>query len=100
MSKQKEIQKYNGKKCGRNNTTSKNIAIVLEKLEALEFVSHVSPGNFKPSNVISQIDILGYDDRKKQYILNVYGGQFVQKVLLNVSAPKPEYRGLIKGCSF
>jgi len=98
MARKKDLRNHSGKKSGARNTTSKNICVILQKIEELEFVNRVSPGSFKNQKSSPKIEIIGYDDRTKKYFLNVFGGEYIQKVTLNVPAKDPSYEARIKAC--
>ncbi len=99
MGKQK-LENFSSKKCsGKNNHTSKNIAVVAERFDSLNFVKHMSLGHIKQSNQSPGIEIKGYDHNKKQYLLNVHGGKYTQKVSLNVAQENEDYKKRIFACA-
>ncbi len=87
-----KLENFSGEKCcGKKNPTSKNIAIIAEKLNDLNFVSHIILGNPKPSSQKPEMKVIGYDIQKRQYHLTVHGGKFSQKISLNVSYQDENY---------
>ena len=96
--KTNDVKNIHGKKCGKKNNIPKEICNVIEKLEDLDFVNHISPGKVRNSNNGSGIKIIGYDDKMRNYHISVSVGKYEQRIMLNVPLRKPHYDTLISGC--
>jgi hypothetical protein len=98
MAKRNDIKNHCGKKSGKKNKVPKNISLIIERIEKLDFVRHVNTGIFKPSNREPTIEIIGYDHQTRKYIVNIHGGKYVQKVLLDVPQQNDHYEQKISSC--
>ena len=100
MSKRKtnEIKNICGKKLGQKNHVPKEICSVVEKLQRLDFIKHIQLRDFRNSNNGSGIRIIGYDEKSRNYSVNVNTGRYEQKILLGVSEKNGSYENLIKMC--
>jgi len=96
--KSKDVRNIYGKKCGKNNHVPKEICTVIERLDKLNFVRHINVGDYRNSNNGSGIKIIGYDEKSRNYHINVSKGGFEQKMLLSVQDKKPEYESSIINC--
>jgi hypothetical protein len=96
--KSKDVKNIYGKKCGKNNNTPKEICLIVEKLERLDFVKHIRLGDFRKSSNNIGIKIIGYDERLRKYNVNVNTGRYEHKIFLDVSERKDTYENYIREC--
>ncbi|MFH1503185.1 MAG: hypothetical protein ABIE36_00825 [Candidatus Diapherotrites archaeon] len=96
--KSKEVKNIHGKKCGKKNHVPKEICSIIEKLERLDFVKHIDFGNHRNSNNGSGIKIIGYDEKSRNYHINVNTGKYEQRIILSVSEKKTAYEASIQNC--
>ncbi len=96
--KSKDVKNIYGKKCGNVSNVPNDICPVLKRLDALEFVNRIIPGTFRKSHNGKGINIIGYDESKKNYHISISAGGYEQRMVLGVQDKKSEYEGLIKKC--
>jgi hypothetical protein len=94
--KSKDVRIFCSKKCGKNYNVPKDICPVIERLDSLDFVRHIQIGDFRNSQNCSEI--VGYDEKSRNYHINVSKGRFEQKIVLSVHDKKLEYEDSIIKC--
>jgi hypothetical protein len=94
--KSKDVKTFYSKKCGKNYNVPREICPVIERLDNLDFVRHIQIEDFRNSRKDSEI--VGYDEKSRNYHIHVSKGRFEQKILLSVQNRKPEYESSIINC--
>lgn len=97
--KTKDITRFQNKgKCNLNYNIPKEISGVLSRLEKLDFVQHIRFGAFRNTKNEKGIRIVGYDEKTRNYIVNVKVDKYEQRLFIQVDEQKEDYKNLIVGC--
>jgi len=84
--------------CNKKHSIPKEIFRVFDKLKKLDFIEYVGFGRYLITSKKPGINIVGYDESTKSYIVNVKVKKYEQKLFLKVDSPNRTHKKRIESC--
>lgn len=76
--------------------TPKEFVSIIKDIKKLEFVVSVGAQSFRASRRKKEIKIVGFDELRQSYVINMFGKKYEQKLFVKVDRRKKEYEEIIK----
>ena len=85
----------------RRHTVPREFLNVYEKIKDLNFVKELGIGHYnEKNNKEKKLEIKGFDDLKKGYVVDLHGEKFRQRIFIKVDENKPNYRKTLEDINF
>lgn len=99
MSKDKSLDTrlYHGNgKFNGNHNCPREFFKIYESIKELDFVKFLGIGKFRQTKKGKNLEIIGYDENKNSYVVNIIGEKYEQRLFVKVDERKIEYERILK----